>query len=551
MAISDVDEALAITEGFGTHECRAFRAHIFKSHEFICLALARHYKRIALALGHVKANEALRKIHETLKLGKSFEGLHMTSPDEDVRRFAEHKAKMLKAMFFRENKARRYRNGLQKAIKSVENCQLTFPHPNPLQASQEEIMPALARVFCPDWWRRGIRTLQDLYLEEVHIKLGLVNKRSGIYASNHGVNRKLAQWKRNEAVLAALEAVNELGEVFNLLDVAKRSVANLANRRSELMTRISGYEAISRKRGEQGIFPTLTAPSNYHSHLSTNCKPNPRYNGATPAEVQAYFNQQWAKIRAKLKRSQIQPYGFRVVEPHHDGCPHWHMLLFIAPEQVKEALSIFRHYALEIDGNEPGAQKRRFTVKYIDPNKGTAAGYIAKYIAKNIDGEHVGEDLYGHDAIQSAIRIRAWASTWKIRQFEQIGGPSVTAWRESRRLAHSEHSEAALDSIGSELLKGLIEAADKGDWETFTELSGGPTPERANLPLRALHVVKAGLNKYGQEAQKLIGLLFQAKSRVITRFHEWTVRPAADYISSGAEARAIGGANAPPLEYCQ
>ena len=54
------------------------------------------------------------------------------------------------------------------------------------------------------------------------------------------------------------------------------------------------------------------------------------------------------------------------------------MLLLSAPKQVKEALSIFCHYALEIDGNEPGAQKRRFTVKYIDPNKGTAAGYIAR-----------------------------------------------------------------------------------------------------------------------------------------------------------------------------
>src|SRR5690606_12101180 len=31
-------------------------------------------------------------------------------------------------------------------------------------------------------------------------------------------------------------------------------------------------------------------------------------------------------------------------------------------------------------------------------------GYAAKYIAKNIDGEHVRADLYGHDAIDSAIR---------------------------------------------------------------------------------------------------------------------------------------------------
>ena len=75
-----------------------------------------------------------------------------------------------------------------------------------------------------------------------------------------------------------------------------------------------------------------------------------------------------------MHRKGIRPYGFRVVEPHHDGTPHWHLLLFM-PEQHREIVrGVFRTYALLDSGNEPGAQEHRFKAVGIDPQKGTAAG---------------------------------------------------------------------------------------------------------------------------------------------------------------------------------
>ena len=548
-----VDQALSLTETYGTHECRKYRERIFSAHQFLSLALARQYQRTNREKGYIEANRELGRLHKRLTLGTEFQGIFIDSPDEDVKRFAEQKSLAIHGVFQTYNTNIGSRRAIQEVIEYLEACDLTFPLKNPDEASKLEIAQALLRCFDPDWWRRRIRKRQDLLLEHVMIELGLVNKQKGIYASNHCVERKLKQWQRNEDLLASLEAENDLGQVFNLLDLAKRGVSNLVNRRNELMTRLSGFESVAKDRGDSGVFYTLTAPSKYHSQLAKNCRPNPKYSGASPRDTQEYFNQVWARIRAKLKRIGIQPYGFRVVEPHHDGTPHWHMLLFVAPKDVETLNSTIRHYALEEDGTERGAAHSRVKVEYIDPNKGSAVGYIAKYIAKNIDGEHVGTDHYGKDAIESATRIRAWASNWSIRQFQSIGGPSVTVWREARQFANSELADKILDRIDDEKLKALVDAADTGNWKSFVELSGGPTAQRKDQPLRALHVTKDEPNKYGEAVNKLLGLIYRGKEKIQTKIREWTVRSidSSKKTSNIDDGFSIGGANAPPLEFCQ
>jgi hypothetical protein len=304
---------------------------------------------------------------------------------------------------------------------------------------------AIARMTCPQWWRRQLRKLHAKAVEGAAIAMGYVNKTRDCYVSNESVERRRQQNKRNAAALENTKAINEEGQEFTLAELAAKGVANKAIRRGELMTRIAGFERIAVDCRHVGLFFTMTCPSRMHKWKTVDggkVVENPKYDGTNPNDAQAYLRKTWSRIRAKLARCDFQWYGFRIAEPNHDGTPHWHCLVFFDPSwqgsiqrsALPRLCAIIRHYALRESGSERGAKAHRVDFKPMDAGKGTAAGYIAKYVAKNIDGYGLEKDLYGNDAFTTSQRVEAWAATWRIRQFQQIGGAPVTVWRELRRV---------------------------------------------------------------------------------------------------------------------
>lgn len=381
-----------------------------------------------------------------------------------------------------------------------------------------------ARVCCESWWRRKMRVICARASEQVSREQGLTHRRAGCYVSEFTFRRWLSQQNRNRLLLEEMEAINSNGEAFTLQELSDKSTSNPELRRGELMTRLRGFEewADRDSGGWVAVFYTVTCPSKYHVYSGS--RKNEKYGGFTPRAGAEYLSGLWSRVRAKLARKDFQIFGFRIAEPHHDGCPHWHLLLFMSSDSQPDITAIFRAYALEEDGEERGAEKHRFTVEIIDRSRGSAAGYISKYISKNVDGFGVGPDLEAQDFSEiTALRVRAWASTWGIRQFQQIGGPPVTVYRELRRAVNTEEIRKTPQ------LEMILNPADAGDWAGFVDAMGGAVCPRKDRPARIEYCEKGPeeqekkRGRYGEFVRKILGVI-GADFLVVSRRMVWVVR---------------------------
>ncbi len=267
-----------------------------------------------------------------------------------------------------------------------------------------------------------------------------------------------------------------------------------------------------------GMFITLTCPSKYHptkqrkgknkSDLHAVLNHKWKDEAYTPKDGQRYLVKVWSRIRSAFNDNNINIYGVRVVEPHNDGTPHWHMLLFVDKASRAKAIDIMRKRALKEDGKEAGAQKYRFECKHM--NRGGAVGYIAKYIAKNIDGYALDGEVdheTGKDLKSMAAAVTAWASTWRIPQFQFYKLPSKGAYRECRRLPHGV---SIADKLG-DVAERVRAAADQGKFDEYIMSQGGPCIRRREETIRVAREV-SDVNVYGEEVQKVVGVYHQLKA---------------------------------------
>jgi len=505
------------TWNLGTIACRKFRYKIFSAHPQFALTMASSYARIAGEMGYVEANLNLLGLNERLQIND----LNLSMPADELKAFAQQKAELCK------NMALQSQHDSERAYLACSALVSEYGiKPPSVKEHKGYLASCVNRMGCERWWKRKLSTLQKHAIESVARDLGLVHRKSSPYSSKHSQLDRTRQKQETLAYLENTYLCNEEQEVYSLKELYDKSVSNPYIRRAELMTRIKGFEIVADQLGHTGQFYTITTPSRMHARLHDGRK-NPNYDGSNPASVNRYLQKMWARIRAKFDRDGLHVYGFRVAEPNHDGTPHWHMLFFMDGNICDKVKNILRAYSLKVDGNEKGAAKHRFKAEKIDKSKGTAAGYIAKYISKNIDGEHIEKDLDGNNSKSTAAAIDTWASRWGIRQFQQIGGPSVTVWRELRRLSRQKAE------VSDPLLNEATQHAAAADWAAYVMVMGGPQCRREGRPISPYYqqeefidkttgaFIEEGLTAYGDPAPARIKGILVNHFPVITHTKKW------------------------------
>ncbi|WED23494.1 replication endonuclease [Vibrio sp. JC009] len=454
------------------------------------------------------------------------------------------------------------------------------------------------------WWLRRLKKVRKIMREHLAIAMGQVSSKASPYCSWDCVREHKAQQKENWEAILNMVLWDELtDEEFELKDMVLKSQANPAIRRHELMVRTRGCEDIANAMGLQGLFLTLTAPSKYHNTYKRGGF-IPHWNGASPADTQRYLNHVWQLIRTKLSNEDLRWFGVRVAEPHHDGTPHWHLLIWVKPEEVDQVRDIFISYATTEDRAElhpeyekekkkpfrkcqyvgPMDYRPRCDVGFIDPKKGTATGYIAKYISKNIDGYAMDDEVSdetGKPVKDMAKHVSAWKSRWNLRQFQFFGGAPVTTYRELRRYANldkasflnyltmlkrdqmlniyeelevktgrdligppipveiinsskkydskylfillSQVYQPSIESNNGDVVK-TMQAADTGNWHDYIMGQGGPFVKRKDLLIRNVYETLEYASPHGEDIKKLQG--FEAFGEEYkTRTRVWTILP--------------------------
>ncbi|MFC6631671.1 replication endonuclease [Microbulbifer taiwanensis] len=418
---------------------------------------------------------------------------------------------------------------------------------------KHKVAAVVMRLTDPKWWRGQIRKAQARQLETAARRLGLTCKKTGGYVSGLSLLRRRQQKRRNRSLLENLIAENDQGQVYTLAQLSDLGVSNPVNRRNELMTRIRGCEEWAEAFGDhlQAVFLTATCPSRFHAY-NRGGKRYDNWDGSTPIDGQQWLNRRWQLLRAYYEKRGIRFYGLRIAEPHHDGCPHWHIVMWFDKRQVKLAMLLFAEIwrgivrprwvrgadgrrrvkartgvcHLDCMGGEPGAEKRRTKIVYLNKGEGGAAAYVAKYVSKNIDGmgtvktaEGEVQQAWSLDSVRTAERVEAWASTWGIRQFQALGQPSVTVWRELRRLDANGQGFA----LQGPQFNAAREAANSGCWCDYLTAQGGPMRRRGEAALSPVYRKAPAPNKYGEILQVLEGVGGGLQGVELTRLREWNI----------------------------
>ena len=314
-------------------------------------------------------------------------------PEDEVRELAELRAKSAQAEY-------------------LERCQIhkLAGIPAPRETPQE------LRAQDSHWHRRDIRRTAGLARQHLAGALGTVGRNGANYADGYSLARRRERDKSAELWAGARVILTADGNRIPLSEVLQSTREGQGYRLGAIS---SGLDEYAEQEGLTPIRITITLPACWH--------PNPTKGRKTwtpdrdPKTTDDALRLLWGKFRARLAKSRIRILGLRVWEPHRDGVPHLHALLYVRAEQIPE---IDRHLLTLCP--DKGTRRTATELTIIDTTRCRASTYISKYIRKTLNVRINEDDAREHDdddhlTRDNFDRVRACASERGWRRFAFLG----------------------------------------------------------------------------------------------------------------------------------
>lgn len=394
--------------------------------------------------------------------------------------------------------------------------------------------------------------------------------------------RLQAEWMQNTVLVPRYIDAGEQAEgPLTLAQVASSPKTRFA----KLYAFTKAMDELAQAEGLNAGMLTLTLEPEWHPNPSHGTN---TWNGASPRKGHQVMAKRWQSILRDLDRAGIGLSGLRVVEPHKDGCPHWHLWLLYRPEVEMRLLATVMQYfpgKLKIRAPSRKGQKRhpddrmyetradlrahtgrplkhakegaQVELSRIDRSISSGASYAMKYLLKTVDaGEKLNKevDLFGTTEIneleqtqqqhqETAQRVDAYRSLWGINAGQLFGvAKCLSAWDELRRLTLPP-PEARLKSLwvlarGSDKLGRIPKGAgQRGNPRAFLEALGGLSayrkPGRDDTKVSIERLTVAAKNGYGETIRRPKGISLVARVQVKVRKGQTNRETGEIYAQSG------------------
>ncbi|WP_167525351.1 replication endonuclease [Roseomonas genomospecies 6] len=416
-----------------------------------------------------------------------------------------------------------------------------------------------SRLFDEAWHRRRIRRHVRRTREHVALILRLVGAHGQRCVSDVALRDRRTQLDAQMAWGEGHAAYSPDGQHQVMMSALMR--ASRDGRISRTAAIVIGMQGHARECGWVPLWITLTAPSEYHPAPSVG---EDRWNPAlTPDEARDWIQSRWGRVRARLEKHALDPFGIWVREPNEDGCVHLHMLLWCPEDSTAHVERILRGYEIKPDakGNLVPLPARDARGRVLRDDFGNpvpmpwpwrsdagcrierkadsathaVSRYIWEYLAPALrrSGDAKADEQIKGKAGETAERYDAHAATWGYRRFGFFGIERgvITAWQKLYTMNDAPKSgpfgaaRACMD-IG----RAERKAAKAGDGSAVEMMQGGDWTGA----LRALGAFKeaAAVRKGKKDAGVRVGPNFIIEAEeTVNRYGETVRRPVA--ISDG------------------